>query len=276
MVLGKSSPRSAPRYRGSFSKPWGSGVEASRYPFRYAIRAVLERLAARRPVLLALDDVHWADPASLDVIAHPLRRFRGPLLIALASRNTPARLAAGVEEATRVGFGTRLDLGPLTSDEANALIDPELDSAIRGALYRESGGNPFYLEQLVRSRPGELSTAATSEQPSGSWTLPPAVAAAIDAELDPITGDCRVVLDAAAIIGEFFGFGIRSYVGRCTTGRGADGDLGPTLARQRRSWPITLPPAAALTMSSDRRSWATSARSRCLSRLLEERHPGHP
>ena len=128
----------------------GSRVAADRYRFHYAVRAVLERFAARQPVLLALDDVHWADPASFDVIAHLLRRFRGPLLVALAFRQTPARLASALEEATRTGLATRLDLGPLSLGEAQALIDPELDSATRAALYRESGGNPFYLQALVR------------------------------------------------------------------------------------------------------------------------------
>jgi predicted ATPase len=63
---------------------------------------VLERFAARQPVLLALDDVHWADPASFDVIAHLLRRFRGPLLVALAFRQTPARLASALDGSFRL------------------------------------------------------------------------------------------------------------------------------------------------------------------------------
>ena len=58
-----------------------------------------------------------------------------------------------MEEAIRAGEGARLDLGPLSSAEAQALMDPELDAPTRDALYRESGGNPFYLEQLARVRP---------------------------------------------------------------------------------------------------------------------------
>ncbi len=182
----------------------GPRVAGDRYRFHYAVRALLERLAARRPVLLALDDVHWADPASLDVVAHLLRRFRGPLLMALAFRQTPTRLAAALAEATRPGFGTRLDLAPLTSREAQALIDPKLDSATRTALYRESGGNPFYLEALVRAPPRELLSSVASEQPTEPRELPPAVAAAINDELGRIEPDPRVVLDAAAIVGESF------------------------------------------------------------------------
>jgi len=176
---------------------------SGRYRFHYAIRAVLEQLAARRPVLLALDDVHWADPASFDLIAHLLRRFRGPLLMALALRQTPARLAGAFEEGVRSGFATRVDLGPLTPEEAQALIDPELDLATRTELYRESGGNPFYLEQLLRHRPRGRSTAR-ADLMADSWALPPAVVAAIHDELGRIVGECRLVLDAAAIVGESF------------------------------------------------------------------------
>ena len=180
----------------------GSRIAADRYRFHYAVRAALERFAARQPVLLALDDVHWADPASFDVIGHLLRRFRGPLLVALAFRQTPSRLASALEEATRTGFATRLDLEPLSLGEAQALIDPELDSTTRAALYRESGGNPFYLQALVRGR--ALTRMAEPEPPAGSWELPPAVVAAINDELGRIEGDSRLVLDAAAIVGESF------------------------------------------------------------------------
>jgi DNA-binding CsgD family transcriptional regulator len=178
--------------------------QADRYRFHYALRAVLERLAARRPVLIVFDDVHWADPASCEVIAHLLRRFRGPLLMALAVRHTPSPLAAPLEEAIRAGEGARVDLGPLSSAEAHALIDPELDAPIREALYRESGGNPFYLEQLARVRPRLAGPAATTVGPTESWTLPPAVAVAIEDELSRIHASHKLVLDAAAVVGESF------------------------------------------------------------------------
>lgn len=193
-----------PSWSGSAVEPSAPRIADDRYRFHYAVRAVIERLAAHRPVLLALDDVHWADPASFDVIAHLLRRFRGPLLVALAFRQTPMRLASALEEASRLGFATRLDLGPLTPGEARALIDPELDSTTRTSLYRESGGNPFYLEALVRGRRRELPTTAIAEQPTEAWEIPPAVAASISDELGRIDGDARVVLDAGAIVGESF------------------------------------------------------------------------
>ena len=182
-----------------------SGVAAERYRAHYAIRALLERLAARQPVVLALDDVHWADGASIEVIAHLSRRFRGPLLGAFAFRQPPGRLAAALDTAARGGFGSRLEPAPLTSEEAQALIGPDFDAASRAALYRESGGNPFYLEQLARaSGPHGHRTERAAEHPGYAGRLPSGVAAAIRDELASLSGDARLVLDAAAVAGESF------------------------------------------------------------------------
>jgi hypothetical protein len=115
------------------------GMGDDRYRTHYAIRALLEWLAARQPTVVALDDVHWADAASVEVIAHLLRRFRGPVLGALAVRQRPARLAAVLDGATRTGYGARIELAPLTATEAESLMDPGLDADERAILYRRAG-----------------------------------------------------------------------------------------------------------------------------------------
>src|SRR5262249_2023522 len=144
------------------------GDSAERYRLHYGIRSVLERLTSRQPMLLALDDVHWADAASVEVLTHLLRRFRGPLLTALAYRQPPARLVGALEAAARGGFGTRLELSPLSTEDAERLIGDDLDDATRAAVYRESGGNPFYIEQLARaSRGHRIRTGPAPAQASG-------------------------------------------------------------------------------------------------------------
>jgi DNA-binding CsgD family transcriptional regulator len=179
--------------------------DTERYRVHYAIRALLERLAMRHPVLLSLDDVHWADAASLEVIAHLLRRFRGPLLGAVAVRHAPTQVAAALENVARVGSGVRLELQPLTEQEARELMDPRLDTATRAMIFRESGGNPFYLEQLARAQfaIGPAKTVS-AEHPAGSTFLPAPVLAALEGELDALTTECRRVLEAAAVAGESF------------------------------------------------------------------------
>ena len=176
--------------------------ESQRYRVHYAVRALLERLASERPVLLSLDDIHWADAASLEVIAHLVRRFRGPLLAMFAYRPGRVRLVPTIESDVRLGSARRIDLAPLTETEAAALLDPTLDPAARDALYRASGGNPFYLGELARSA-GE--PVGPGPAPGGDdWTVPSTVLAVIEEELGRLTPDRRRILEAAAVAGESF------------------------------------------------------------------------
>jgi ATP/maltotriose-dependent transcriptional regulator MalT len=176
---------------------------AERYRLHYAIRSVLERLTSRQPMLLALDDVHWADAASLEVLAHLLRRFRGPLLTALAYRQPPARLISALEGAARGGAATRIDLEPLSNEEAERMIGEEVDDATRAAIYRESGGNPFYIEQLARAGRGHPIRTRSAREP-GPGVVPRAVIATIRQELNAVTAESRQTLQAAAVAGESF------------------------------------------------------------------------
>ena len=176
-----------------------------RYRTHYAIRALLEWLAARQPTVVALDDVHWADAASVEAIAHLLRRFRGPCW----ARWQPASGLRGLRlcsiAATRAGYGGRIELAPLTAVQAEALMDPGLDADERAVLYRQSGGNPFYLEQLSRAAvPVGGRHRLAAENPADDWRPPAAVSASIREELSGLSAETRVTVDAAAIAGESF------------------------------------------------------------------------
>ena len=138
------------------------GLQAERYKAHRAFSALLEHLAAREPVLLALDDVQWADEASLELIAHLCRRPpRAAVLLWLGFRSGEAstELLAALDEGEDSGVLRRLDLAPLSVDEATALIGSSVAAGGLERLHRESGGNPFYLEQLLRAQgespPGE-------------------------------------------------------------------------------------------------------------------------
>ncbi len=191
---------SLPRqYRGAA----GGGEGSERYRLHYAVRSVLERLTKSQPMLLALDDVHWADAASVEMLTHLVRRFRGPLLTAVAYRQATTRLLAALEGTGHAGTGSRLELAPLTSDEAQHLIGADVDDATRAMLVRESGGNPFYIEELVRaSRRHPLRAARGSSR--SREAVPRTVIAAIHEELIAVSDDSRLILEAAAVAGESF------------------------------------------------------------------------
>ena len=175
-----------------------------RYRSHRAMRELLERLAHTRPLVLVLDDFHWADAASIELLGALLRRPPASAVLgalALRPRQTPARLGAALERAHRGAALTRIELGALTRDEARELLGEHVDAA---ALYAESGGNPFYLEQLVRSP--EQAGGATSRQDVSFTALevPPAVAASLGEELALLSSAGRLVLEGAAVAGDPF------------------------------------------------------------------------
>jgi DNA-binding CsgD family transcriptional regulator/tetratricopeptide (TPR) repeat protein len=201
----------------------GGGERASaalpieRYRLHHAVRAALGELAAARPTALLLDDLQWADDASVELIAHLVRRPpRGPLLLALAYRTmrVPRQLVAAIASAERSGAIARLDLDPLTAPEAAELVAGTLDAAQRSALYRDSGGNPFYLESLARrlgaqppARPptGDGATSGQTQVPSG-------VLIAIEDELTKLSGPAHALLQAAAATGDPFDLDVAAAV----------------------------------------------------------------
>jgi hypothetical protein len=73
------------------------------------------------------------------------------IALALRPRQMPERLSAALERAHRAASLTRIELGALNPSEARELLGDAVDRAGAAVLYEETGGNPFYLEQLARS-----------------------------------------------------------------------------------------------------------------------------
>jgi DNA-binding NarL/FixJ family response regulator len=166
-----------------------AGLAASaggdRHALHRALRVLLEQLAATRPLLVWLDDLHWADGASADAVAALMRRPPdAPVLFALAAREgrLPGVLVATLAGAGRDGRVVDLSLAPLSEAEAAELVGGDVV-----AFYGLSGGNPFYLEQLARS-----------------GGVPSTVALAVTAELAEVPADARRLLEAAAVVGDPF------------------------------------------------------------------------
>jgi ATP/maltotriose-dependent transcriptional regulator MalT len=178
-----------------------------RYRSHRAVRGLLEHLAQTLPLVLILDDFHWADPASVELLGALLRRQPAAAVltaVALRPRQSSERLAITLERAHRSAAVTRVGLGALTPDEARQLLGERFDVARTALLYQESGGNPFYLEQLARSpaRAPQLTSAA--EISLTGLDVPAAVAASLAEELTLLSGIGRLVLEGAAVAGDPF------------------------------------------------------------------------
>jgi DNA-binding CsgD family transcriptional regulator len=194
-----------PALRSLRSSSDGPGTAVERFRAHHAVRELMERLAARQPLALMLDDVHWSDGASVELIGHLLRRRpEAAVMVAAAFRTGQAgdAFAGAIEAAARAGEIERLALGPLGVDEAGALVEVD-DAAHRERLYRESGGNPFYLLQLARSGAGAAGGAAHDGGPD-STGVPSAVMAAIASELASLSAPERGFAEAAAVAGDPF------------------------------------------------------------------------
>jgi len=178
-----------------------------RYRSHRAVRALLEHLAQALPLVLVLDDFHWADSASVELLGALLHRPPGAAVltaVALRPRQTPERLAITLERAHRSAAVTRVDLGALTLDEARQLLGKRFDVARAALLYQESGGNPFYLEQLARSPARASDVASAAEISLTGLDVPAAVAASLAEELTLLSDVGRLVLEGAAVAGDPF------------------------------------------------------------------------
>jgi ATP/maltotriose-dependent transcriptional regulator MalT len=159
-----------------------------------ALRELLAALAGPAPLLLWLDDVHWLDPASADALGALIRRLPpGRVLVAAATREgqAPAPVAAAAAAALRDGTLVRVAPAPLDAEQAAELVGPAA-----AAIYADSGGNPFYLEQLARAQGGREALHLDG--------VPDRVAGALASELLALPALTRVLLDAAAVIGDPF------------------------------------------------------------------------
>ena len=168
---------------------------------------LVSELAAERPVVLLVEDVHWAEQPLLDVLERLLRDVPGPLLVLVTARPdfSPA-------------WDPRLDsetllLEPLGADAAASLVDAllaaDLPPAVRELVVRRAEGNPFFVEEVL----GSLIDAGVLIHDDGGWRvgelpegfeLPDSVQAVLAARIDLLGEAEKAALQSAAVIGRVF------------------------------------------------------------------------
>ncbi|MFO0556747.1 MAG: protein kinase [Polyangiales bacterium] len=157
-----------------------------------ALSAIVAAALARRPLVLAVEDLHWADRATVDALALLFGRFsEQPLtLLAVARPEVSVRYPTLWRSVAR----TELRLPPLSDRASEALISSvmALDPEQRRSLVRRAGGNPLFLEELVRARAG------------GLVALPAAVHTVLQARLDALGPEVRRVAQTASVFGPTF------------------------------------------------------------------------
>lgn len=158
-----------------------------------AVGRCLTPLASRRPVAVVIDDLHWADESSLDLLSFLARTLSAsPVLLAGAYRDTeaPARLheiAAAAQQVALPGLSAA-DVAAMVTAESGATPPVEVAEQLR----QRTGGNPFFVRELARL----LRAHGAGTQ------LPAGVIEAVRRRLARLSTDCVRLLDWAAVAGK--------------------------------------------------------------------------
>jgi class 3 adenylate cyclase/tetratricopeptide (TPR) repeat protein len=176
--------------------PADGDPERARESFFSALRSLIEAVARRRPLVLAFEDIHWADEGMLDVIEHLAQWVRAPLMLLCLTRDEL------LEQRPTWGGGrrnaTQLFLEPLTVEDTRELVTALLpgDAEVAPVVAERSGGNPLFAEEMVRRIIEEGSGEAVQ--------LPDTVQAVLAARLDALDPFERRLVQQAAVVGRTF------------------------------------------------------------------------
>ena len=183
-----------------------------------AVCALLERLAADRPVVVMLEDLHWADPTSLELFEHLLPLPERSMLMVLAlfrpQRQDPSWHFHEVAERDYEHLYTTVRLEPLDDAGSRELIEnllriEGLSENVRALILAKAEGNPFFVEEVVRS----LLDSGVVVPEGDHWrstrelddiAVPDTLSAVITTRLDRLDEVSKQVIQAASVIGREF------------------------------------------------------------------------
>ncbi len=192
-------PELGARLRLRASRP--GDTEGARFALLDALAGFLRRVAESAPLLVFLDDLHWADEASLRALEFAARELAGArILLVGAYRREELRadhpLLATLSRLARGRHDARIALSGLEAREVTALAESvseePLDREVTSELFRRSGGNPLYVKELVM---------LFAQRGTLEGELPAGVRGVIQARLSRLSERCRELVALAAVAG---------------------------------------------------------------------------
>jgi tetratricopeptide (TPR) repeat protein len=210
------APELHPYYPNTPANPTLSPQAEQQRQFESAV-ALLASLSQGAPVLLALDDAHWADSGSLALLRHLARRTRRQrLLLAATYREVELDEARPLHEALldldRSRLATRLKLTRFTREQTRdllyAIFEEEITPEFLEGIYRETEGNPFFVEEVCKA----LVESGKLHFVDGRWhrpamdklEIPQSVRMAIQSRVTALPEATQEVLRMAALLGREF------------------------------------------------------------------------
>lgn len=182
----------------------------------WGMRRLFESLARAQPTIAYVEDIHWAEPTLLDLLAQVATLAeKAPLLIVCSSRHE--LLEQHPDWGVQQDRFLRMELEPLSDDASQLIVDHLLEGAdlpigLRGQIVSAAAGHPLFVEQLVSMlidegrlrREGSRWVVAGEE---GPLAIPPTIAALLAARIDGLAADERLVLERGSVIGQTFYLG---------------------------------------------------------------------
>src|SRR5215203_4711189 len=202
--------------------------ESDRRRVALAVRALLDAIAAECPVLLVLEDAHWSDDATLDLLVQLARfvraeRRRITIVVTFRDDEISTDLATALAALDRERLAVEARLGHLPRAEVIAMLRAlgrqqggvAVSASLAETIFRLSEGNPFFVEELLRSAAsaagrGRMETQAGS---AGGFVLPRSVAEAVRQRVGLLSDGARRTLTLAAVSGRRFDFALLQTLG---------------------------------------------------------------
>ena len=194
--------------------------EDDRWRLLQAVTSFLRNAATTQPILLILEDLHWADRGTLDLLVHLARNMLGARLLVIGTyrdvevdRAHP--LSATLAELRRVGELHRVLLRGLTVDEVHRMIKiiggQEISWAFAEAIHRQTEGNPLFIQEVLRYvvEEGMVTRQGGRWQQTGDtpleMSIPEGLRDVIGRRLSRLGPEANRLLSIAAVIGRDFG-----------------------------------------------------------------------
>src|SRR4029079_2759370 len=181
-----------------------------------SITAFLVRASRTQPLVLVIDDLHWADEGSLRLLEFAAREVADARLLLIGtyrdvelSRRHPLSLT--LAELTRTRHFERIVLRGLNSEDVAGFIEATIGTspplALVSAVHSQTEGNPFFVTEVVRllAQEGALTHERLSDTKSWSIRIPEGVREAIGRRLDRLSDQCNEALAVASVVGREFG-----------------------------------------------------------------------
>ena len=217
--IAKFAPEIEAKLGGLAANPTLSPSEERLRMFDNAAR-FLQSLAAQRGLLVFIDDVHWADQGTLSLLHYLLRHLKNDRVLILGAyreieldRTHP--LASALVDWNRERLATRIALGRLSRADTGALLatlfgQESVSDEFVAALYRETEGNPFFIEEVIKSliEQGQIyrEEGRWGRQETDELAIPQSVKEAIGRRLNRLSDPAVDALRTAAALGKIFPF----------------------------------------------------------------------